>query len=425
MRDDGHIDDLLARWNLGDAAAAEEAILACEAYVRMVVRRRLSGRARTKFDSMDIVQSVWAGVIRELHQAGLRFPDADRLRGYLAKAAYHRLIDHLRQHRTALDVERPLTAADGAYLTPSREPRPSEIAQADDLWERMWTLCPPVHRELLELKRQGLPLAVIAANGPARRERPPHPLRPGKAGGLRSVPSQRKRGSASGFRSRLEYRNRGGPTMTPLEAQGTGTDMDPGSPPGCSGLTSAVDPVEALAERLAVEMALAWEQGQHPSAEEVLARHRELRDHPRAALRLIYEEICLREDSGQVVGPDEMLDRFPDWRDELEKLLLCHQVMGPPAEFPEAGDVLAGFRLLAELGRGALGRVFLAAQTDLANRPVVLKLTPCGGEEHLTLARLQHTHIIPINGVQDDPARGLARSACHISGGRLWSVSWN
>ena len=58
--------------------------------------------------------------------------------------------------------------------------------------------------------------------------------------------------------------------------------------------------------------------------------------------------------------------------------------------FPRVGEVLAGFRLLAELGRGAAGRVFLAAQPSLGDRPVVLKVTPRGREEHLSLARLQH-----------------------------------
>ena len=48
-------------------------------------------------------------------------------------------------------------------LPPAAQPRPSEFVQAEDLWERMLALCPPGHHDLLRLKRQGLPLAEIAA----------------------------------------------------------------------------------------------------------------------------------------------------------------------------------------------------------------------------------------------------------------------
>ncbi|MGA7495893.1 MAG: sigma factor-like helix-turn-helix DNA-binding protein, partial [Isosphaeraceae bacterium] len=43
------------------------------------------------------------------------------------------------------------------------QPRPSEVAQGHELWELMLEKCPPAHREILRLKRQGLPLAEIAA----------------------------------------------------------------------------------------------------------------------------------------------------------------------------------------------------------------------------------------------------------------------
>ncbi len=63
---------------------------------------------------------------------------------------------------------------------------------------------------------------------------------------------------------------------------------------------------------------------------------------------------------------------------------------------PEVGTEFLGFRLVAELGRGAFGRVYLAQQGDLANRPVALKIsTEIQGESQM-LARLQHTHIVPI-----------------------------
>jgi serine/threonine protein kinase/tetratricopeptide (TPR) repeat protein len=169
-------------------------------------------------------------------------------------------------------------------------------------------------------------------------------------------------------------------------------------------------PAAALAERLAEEMATAWRRGETPAAEEFLARHSELCEDDEAVLRLIYEEICLREDVGHPFTSTEVVNRFPSRRAEILDFLDCHRLLRPhstsPA-FPEVGDRLGDFHLLAELDRGALGRVFLATQPALADRPVVLKLTPCVGGEHLTLARLQHTYIVPLYWVQDFPERNL------------------
>jgi serine/threonine protein kinase/tetratricopeptide (TPR) repeat protein len=66
---------------------------------------------------------------------------------------------------------------------------------------------------------------------------------------------------------------------------------------------------------------------------------------------------------------------------------------------PAADGEFAGFRLVSELGRGAFGRVYLARQSALADRPVVLKVAPDVGSESQALAQLQHTHIVPIYSV--------------------------
>ena len=81
------------------------------------------------------------------------------------------------------------------------------------------------------------------------------------------------------------------------------------------------------------------------------------------------------------------------------------------AEIPEPGELLGDFRLLAELGRGSAGKTFLAAQPSLADRPVVLKVTALDHDEHLSLARLQHTHIVPLYSEQVFPDRAL-RALC-------------
>src|SRR5262249_24503336 len=126
-----------------------------------------------------------------------------------------------------------------------------------------------------------------------------------------------------------------------------------------------------------------------------------------------YEEICLRQEFRQETSRDEVLQRFPQWKGQLEILLDCHKVLeaGAMPRFPRAGESLRDFHLLAELGRGRQGVVFLATQSSLADRPVVLKLTARRGDEHLSLARLQHTHIMPLLSVFDDADRNL-RALC-------------
>jgi serine/threonine protein kinase/Flp pilus assembly protein TadD len=167
-------------------------------------------------------------------------------------------------------------------------------------------------------------------------------------------------------------------------------------------------------------MAERWRAGDCPLVEHILARHPDLRDQPEVAVRLIYEEICLRQEAGQEGASVQVLARFPQWHDQLEVLLDCHRLLESGSrmpQFPEVGEALDDFHLVAELGRGGQGRVFLATQPSLADRPVVLKLTPCDGQEHLSLARLQHTHIVPLYSVQVDATRKLRMLCLPYFGG--------
>jgi serine/threonine protein kinase/tetratricopeptide (TPR) repeat protein len=177
---------------------------------------------------------------------------------------------------------------------------------------------------------------------------------------------------------------------------------------------------ETLAAKLVGEMIQRWRQGECLLAEDFLAWHPELWEHPAAAADLIYEELSLRQEYGQEVPVEQVLLRFPQWRPQLEVLFDCQRILGPrraAPQFPAAGEFLGDFLLLAELGGGARGRVFLASQLSLGDRPVVLKLSACEAvtaweaPEHLLLARLQHTHIVPLYSVQDYPDRGL-RALC-------------
>jgi RNA polymerase sigma factor (sigma-70 family) len=157
------LDQLIEKLNDGDVVAAERAFLAYEPYLRMAVRRQLNGALRAKLDSRDIVQSVWADLLSGFHEASWRFNDRFHLQAFLMRVTRNRLIDRRRKHHRALEQERPLANIAPRDLPRSNEPRPSEVAQGQELWERMLAICPPGHHEILKQKRQGLPLAEIAA----------------------------------------------------------------------------------------------------------------------------------------------------------------------------------------------------------------------------------------------------------------------
>ncbi|HWE35477.1 MAG TPA: protein kinase [Isosphaeraceae bacterium] len=173
----------------------------------------------------------------------------------------------------------------------------------------------------------------------------------------------------------------------------------------------------ALLALLRAEMGLRREAGERVDVESYRSRYPELSIE--ALVALIYEEFCLREEAGESPEPDEYYGRFPGLVAPLRRVLEIHDLIGScdstplhvadltDVPFPEVGQTIAGFRLVEELGRGSFSRVFLAEERQLADRPVALKVTRAGSREPQTLARLQHTHIVPVYSYRIDPAAGL------------------
>ncbi len=157
------LDALLEKLASGDATAVEQVFRAYEPFLRMVVRRQLSPELRAKFDSGDVIQSVWVHVLRGFREAGRRFDDVAHLRAFLLELTRHRFFDRLRRHRRALEREQPLAEAGLEEALLAGDPQPSDVLQADELWEQLLDLCPPAHREVLRLKRDGALTAEIAA----------------------------------------------------------------------------------------------------------------------------------------------------------------------------------------------------------------------------------------------------------------------
>ncbi len=157
------LDTLLEKLCSGDVGAAERVFVAYEPILRKVVRRRLPTQLRGRFDSIDIVQSVFADLLRGFRDAGWQFANAEHLRAFLIKVTQNRFVDRCRQHLAAAQHEEPLEGSVMERLRPDAEPQPSEVVAANDLWEQMLVHCPPAHRDLLSLRRQGLSVPEIAA----------------------------------------------------------------------------------------------------------------------------------------------------------------------------------------------------------------------------------------------------------------------
>jgi RNA polymerase sigma factor (sigma-70 family) len=152
------LDDLLTRVRAGDSAASALLYETYAPYLRIVVRRSLSSAVRTQVETGDVVDSVWADLLAGLRSKDWRFEGGGRCHAFLARLAHNRLVDRTRQCVRRSAHERPLTDGDAPKAA---GPRPSELAQAGDLWARMEAIGPPQHRTILQLRWEGLGPAEI------------------------------------------------------------------------------------------------------------------------------------------------------------------------------------------------------------------------------------------------------------------------
>ena len=174
----------------------------------------------------------------------------------------------------------------------------------------------------------------------------------------------------------------------------------------------------ALLALLRADLALRRRSGEPAQVERYLRGFPDLGDEVLVAL--LYEEFCLREEAGENPDASEYRERFPAVAGQLEELLAIHEFVGAAGDrlswpgpsataspFPAVGETIGGFRLVVELGRGAIARAYLAEERHLGDRRVALKVSRAGSREPQTLALLQHTHIVPLHSYRVDDATGL------------------
>jgi tetratricopeptide (TPR) repeat protein len=175
-----------------------------------------------------------------------------------------------------------------------------------------------------------------------------------------------------------------------------------------------------------------WLAGEKITAECLLQQHPVLQGDADAVLELIYNEVVLRQRSQEKPSLAEYQRRFPHLVERLELLFEVHSALdedswpmagGPTLRAPAKSGirvpsdlpVVAGYEILREVGRGAVGAVYEALQKSL-NRRVALKMLlagSCAGTEERTrfrteaeaMGRLHHVHIVPVHEVGESDSR--------------------
>jgi tetratricopeptide (TPR) repeat protein/tRNA A-37 threonylcarbamoyl transferase component Bud32 len=179
-----------------------------------------------------------------------------------------------------------------------------------------------------------------------------------------------------------------------------------------------------------------WRAGLRIPAECYLDLHPTVRADEEGAFGLIYGEFALRESLGESPLAEEFVRRFPAYAERLRRQLAIHDALGEelaaeaplaaamtqrdsllrtPGRTPAAYPEIEGFEILTQVGRGGMGVVYKARQTDL-NRLVALKVIRLDACDHSEIerfraeaeavARFQHPNIVQVFGVGEQTDLG-------------------
>ena len=173
------LDQWIGRLNEGDLEAVARVFTAYEPYLRIAVRRRLSPRLRSKVDSADIVQSVFADLVCGVRDGGWHFTGRADLEALLRTIAWRRLADRYQKHARAVDRERSLYDTPSHSLRDRAQARPSQEAQGREFWERVLGVCAGPSRGCPAQDERSPPGRDCRADGDARGKCAANPLRAG------------------------------------------------------------------------------------------------------------------------------------------------------------------------------------------------------------------------------------------------------
>jgi RNA polymerase sigma-70 factor (ECF subfamily) len=152
---------LMNRVRGGSPEAAAELVERYEPVIQHVVREKLHPKLRSKYDSLDFMQSVWASFFtREVHRA--EFAEPKKLVAFLSRLARRKVVDAFRRRLQTIkhdvDGEHSLEST-FVFKRPwclwSDDPSPSQVAVAAEEWDRILADQPPLYRAIFVLLRRG------------------------------------------------------------------------------------------------------------------------------------------------------------------------------------------------------------------------------------------------------------------------------
>lgn len=164
---DQEFKQLLKEIQEGSEEAARTFLDKYGAYILRVIRQRLARNLRSKFDSSDFLQDVWASFFREPPPPEA-FSEREALLGFLAQLARNKVgqtsRQRLQRRRYADKRENSLdgSARFQAKVLEGMEPTPSEVAVAREQWLDIVASSKPEHEKILLLLHEGYTHEEIA-----------------------------------------------------------------------------------------------------------------------------------------------------------------------------------------------------------------------------------------------------------------------
>jgi RNA polymerase sigma factor (sigma-70 family) len=151
---------LMQRIASGSDDAAWELVSNYARHVERVIRRTMRGGLRSKLDTVDYAQAVWASFFRDREQfAG--FESEERLIGFLMGIARNKVLQEARRGFGVAkrDVRREVSLSGDrgadAHAMPSGDGSPSQWAIARERWETIVRDQSPEHRRVIQLRISG------------------------------------------------------------------------------------------------------------------------------------------------------------------------------------------------------------------------------------------------------------------------------